>query len=356
MSMQKGANIPRTRNALGRGLTALMSASQVAVPLMPQHKSGGSGEALSQSLEIDKTEFNRALNAERLASATATTEILEDGLLWLETSRLVAGSGQPRQNFDQSEIAKLSESIKKSGVLQPILVRRLETGPKGNFEIIAGERRFRAAQLAGLEKVPVILKHITDREALELGIIENVQRADLNPIEEALAYQRLANEFSASQSEIAETVGKDRASVANALRLLKLAKEVQDKLVKGSISAGHARALLGLEQAEKQLQLAQKIEAERLSVRETEELVNSLKTGLLKDLQPATSEQPASKRSSSRSKTKAEISLEDRLRRALGTKVRVSIQEDAQGVRGEIRLSFYAKPDLERIIERLESR
>lgn len=179
---------------------------------------------------------------------------------------------QPRKNFDEDALQELSESIKQFGLLQPILVQ----DRKDHYEIIAGERRWRAAKLAGLKEVPVIIKNYTEQEIVEISLIENIQRENLNPIEEAQAYKKLLTEFNLKQDEVAERVSKSRTAVTNSMRLLKLCDEVQEMVISEMISTGHARALLGIEDAEQQYTIAQKIFDEKLSVRDVEKLVKNL--------------------------------------------------------------------------------
>ena len=179
---------------------------------------------------------------------------------------------QPRKKFDEDALMELADSIKQFGLLQPILVQDRKT----HYEIIAGERRWRAAKIAGLKEVPVIIRNLTDREIVEISLIENIQREDLNPIEEAQAYKRLLTEFNLKQDEVAERVSKSRTAVTNSMRLLKLCDEVQKMVVEGMISTGHARALIMIEDPEEQFTVAQKVFDEKLSVREVEKLVKNL--------------------------------------------------------------------------------
>ena len=269
------------------------------------------------------------------------------GLIHLALDRILPNKDQPRQTFVQEEIDRLSDSIRETGLLQPIIVRRKGTdvGQLATFEIVAGERRWRAAKQAGLMKVPAIVRQLTDRETLEIGIIENVQRANLNAIEEAVAYQRLVQEFGASQGEVAASVGKDRASIANSIRLLKLSPDVQKRIERGELSAGHGRALLALQAEADQQCLAQKIVDETLSVRQTEQLVQEYVRALA---QPA----PASDVGVAVKEQSLAIgALEERLRRALGTKIRLTLSPRTG--RGELKISFFSEAELESIIEKL---
>ncbi|MFN8390460.1 MAG: ParB/RepB/Spo0J family partition protein [Bdellovibrionota bacterium] len=346
--LQKGANIARRKNALGRGLSALMSPTAVAVEVPPQFGGIPQGMPTSEGSALRRPAPHAPVDEAAPSAPSAKEGPLEGGLIYLSIDRVQANKAQPRQTFAQAEIDKLSESIKNSGLLQPIVVRRRagEMGPLASYEIVAGERRWRAAKQAGLLKIPALLKQLTDKEALELGIIENVQRSDLNPVEEALAYQRLANDYGSSQNEIAQTVGKDRASIANSLRLLKLPTEVQQLLIAGKLSAGHGRALLMLESEGDQKALAEQILREGLSVRQTEHLAgkgpkNGTQTAA--GARGAAAEKPLSP---------SQTALEDRLRRALGTKVKLSV--DAGG-KGELKISFFSAAELERIVEKLQA-
>ena len=190
----------------------------------------------------------------------------------VKLSKIEPNKEQPRKNFDEDALYELSESIKQHGVLQPILVQER----KGYYEIIAGERRWRAAKLAGLKEVPVIIKKFSDQEIVEISLIENIQRENLNPIEEAIAYKRLLTEFNLKQDEVAERVSKSRTAVTNSMRLLKLDDRVQEMVIEEKLSTGHARALLGIEDLELQYQTACKVFDENLSVREVEKLVKSM--------------------------------------------------------------------------------
>lgn len=243
---------------------------------------------------------------------------------------------QPRKNFDEDALHELAESIKQYGIIQPLVVQK-----KGKFyEIIAGERRWRAARLAGLKKVPVIIKDYTEQEIVEISIIENIQREDLNPIEEALAYQRLIAEFHLKQDEVAERVSKSRTAVTNSMRLLKLSEKVQEMLIEDIISAGHARALIPIEDSDLQLTAAMKILDEHLSVRETEKLVKKLL-----DNKPVSTKQE-------KEEENAFIyqDLEEKMKSAIGTKV--SIERKNNG-KGKISIEYYSEEELERITDLL---
>ena len=244
---------------------------------------------------------------------------------------------QPRKNFDEDALQELADSIKQFGLLQPILVQDRKT----HYEIIAGERRWRAAKLAGLKEVPVIIRDYTDQEIVEISLIENIQREDLNPIEEAQAYKRLLTEFNLKQDEVAERVSKSRTAVTNSMRLLKLCDEVQQMIIDDMLSTGHARALISIEDPEQQYMIAQKIFDEKLSVREVEKLV--------KDLNKP--EKP--KKESNKEDKSLDIiyeAIEEKLKQSLGTKVEISSKGNGAG---KVEIEFYNHDDLDRIIELL---
>lgn len=260
--------------------------------------------------------------------------------LEIDLDRLSPNPKQPRTVFDETALEELAQSIRSNGVIQPILARRARTQPGGEgnvrFEIVAGERRWRAAQRAGLLKVPVIVRDVADDKLLEVALIENLQRDDLNPIEEATAYRRLTDDLHLTQDAIAAAVGKDRSSIANTLRLLRLPDEVRNLVSDGSLSMGHARALLGLESAAAQRELAREIVAKDLSVRETETLVK-------RRTEPAAPPKPAAKKDPN---TRA---AEEQLRFALGTPV--EIVRARKG--GRIQIAFRDEDELNRIYEKI---
>jgi len=260
------------------------------------------------------------------------------GALEIDIDLLAPNEQQPRMHMDEAGLADLAKSIKANGVLQPILVRRVG----GSYRIIAGERRWRAAQRAGFLKVPVVVRDVpeeSDQQLLELALVENLQREDLNPVDEALAYQRLAEQFALTQEQIAAAVGKDRSSVANYLRLLKLPEEVRGDLASGAISMGHARALLALPDPAAQRHAAREIIARTLSVREAESLVKRLTT-------PSPPPRLDTARPEGDVHTRA---AEDRMRFALGTKVRIV----RRGHGGTIHVEFGSESELNRLYERL---
>ncbi len=371
--MLKGANIARKRNVLGRGLSALMTSSAVAV-----EPDGGANVTSTKpndgywptGLEVERTAFESNKTPENRAPRALSNSLVpfenlpaedpepqEGALVYLSLDRVIANPKQPRQYFEAEEISRLSKSIKESGLLQPILVRRVsgDIGQLGRYEIVAGERRWRAAQEAGLRTIPAVIRQINDREALELAIVENVQRADLNPIEEAVAYERLVSEFGATQGDVAKSVGKDRASIANSLRLLKLPQEIKTLLIGGKLTAGHARAVLVLEGESDQCCIAAKIVSDGLSVREAERFVVEYREALTK-----APEEPKEKRAEKavltvKNKAAKGVApkieaVEERLRRVLGTKVRVSVGASGSG---ELRIAFYSEAELNSLLDRL---
>ena len=237
---------------------------------------------------------------------------------------------QPRKDFDEEGIEELATSIQEKGIIQPLIVRKTENG----YEIIAGERRWRAAQKVGLTKVPVIIKDVSDREVLELALVENLQREDLNPIEEATAYEQLIEDFGLTHEEISKRIGKERSTITNQLRLLKLPDEVKQSLIRGEITSGHARAILSLQSYSKSKEVLESIKREKLSVRKTEKLVQRLSEEReqivkLHDIDPYIDH------------------LTDELKKTLGTQVKII----DKGGRGRIEVEYYSKDELERLIE-----
>ena len=305
----------RRTGGLGKGLDALI----------PNKAGGPSKEPAKKTrsavVKKDKPTEKDNLAAERLVKISSVEPNLN----------------QPRRHFDEDALLELSESIKQYGVLQPLLV----SDKKDYFEIIAGERRWRAAKMAGLKEVPVVVKEFTDQEIVEISLIENIQREDLNPIEEAMAYKRLMEEFHLKQDEIADRVAKSRTAVTNSMRLLKLSLKVQEMVIADMISAGHARALLGISDEALQETTAMKVFDEKLSVRETEKLVKNLVS-------------PAKKVKTERNTAEDAIyeSLEEKMKGIMGTKV--SIQRKKNN-KGKIEIEYYSRDELERIIDLFES-
>lgn len=260
-----------------------------------------------------------------------------DGVVMVKISKVEPNKNQPRKQFDEDSLLELADSIKLYGVLQPLLVL-----DKGNYyEIIAGERRWRAAKLAGIKEIPVLIKEYTEREIVEISLIENIQREDLNPIEEAIAYKRLLEDFNLKQDEIAERVAKSRTAVTNSIRLLKLDEKVQQMLIDEMISTGHARALLAITDSQEQVNLANQVFDEKLSVRETEKLIKKL-------LEPVKrvekKEEPAL--------DAAYEQMEEKMKGIIGTKVTIHRKKKDKG---KIEIEYYSQDELERIIDIFES-
>ena len=252
---------------------------------------------------------------------------------------------QPRRHFDPESLQELAASIKEHGVLQPLLVRKKDPG----YQLIAGERRLRAAKQAGLSTVPVVVKALDDRTVMEIALVENLQREDLNPLEEAEAYQRLITEFNLTQEEVAKAVGKSRPAIANTLRLLNLPEPIQQLVANGQLTMGHARALLSLERPEEQLYISEKIVTEKLSVRETEEIVRLTRLSGVSRETPGEGEE---KKQKERQKIDPNLqAIIDDMTRLFGTKVRIK----KNGERGKIEIEYYSPEEFERITEILLS-
>lgn len=297
------------RNGLGKGLDSLIPNKTAekkinAVPDKAEEKK------INEEKEVKSGEINVKINL-------------------VEPNR-----DQPRRDFDEDSLMELADSIKQFGVIQPLIVQK----KKDYYEIIAGERRWRAAKMAGMKEIPVIVKQYTDQEILEISLIENIQREDLNPIEEAMAYKRLLEEFSLKQDEVAERVSKSRTAVTNSIRLLKLNPKVQQMIIDDMISTGHARTLLALEDEEQQYIIANKIFDEKLSVRETEKLVKALKNP------------KKEKKTTELEHAFVYENIEEQIKNIIGTKV--SISPKANG-KGKIEIEYYSSDELERIYDLL---
>lgn len=262
--------------------------------------------------------------------ALIPTEKERYGYLLANIGEIRPNAFQPRKDFDEESIEELAQSIKENGIIQPLVVRKSE----GNYEIIAGERRWRAAQRVGLTKVPVIIKDVSDRQALELALVENLQREDLNPIEEAAAYEQLIEDFGLTHEEISTRIGKERSTITNQLRLLKLPDEIKEAIIAGEITAGHARAILGLSSLAKAREILEAIRNEKLSVRKTEKLVQKLSGQKEKTAKLGSGDAHMNH-------------IADELKKTLGTHVKIV---DKKG-KGKIVIEYYSKMELERLIE-----
>ena len=259
---------------------------------------------------------------------------VRESIIYAKTSQIKPNPFQPREDFDLQSIEELAQSIKEKGVIQPLLVRR-----KGdNYELIAGERRLRAANSLNIKEIPIIIKDVTDKDSLELALIENIQRQGLNPIEEAHAYQYLIDKFDVTQEKISEGLGKARTSVTNILRLLKLPQEIQQEIKKGRISFAHGRVLLETEDVNQQRRLAHEIIAKDLSVRELENLIKAHRPRLIKNKLRQVSKEPLV------------AVLEEELQHVLATKIKIIKRKK----RGHIYIEFYSQEDLERIVNKIK--
>jgi ParB family transcriptional regulator, chromosome partitioning protein len=277
-------------------------------------------------------------------AATATTEGAAPGVLEVPVADITPNPRQPRTVMDTTALAELAASIREHGLIQPLIVTRARATDRVPYQLIAGERRWRAAQMAGLTAVPVLVKEATPQQSLELALVENIQRADLNPLEEAEAFQALISDFSLSQQEVADRVGKSRVAVANVVRLLRLPAKVKALLAQGALTEGHARALLGLEEDAQIIRAAEQVVARGLNVRETEDLVRRLLA--LAQAAPSTHEDPLKDADPDALHTRQ---LETAFRTALGTKVALS-----RGRRGgKLVIAFFSDEELQTIYERI---
>ena len=307
---------------------------------MAARKTGGLGRGLD-ALIPTKTPVEKA-SVKKSNSEQETKEKSEEkkqvsSELKVKISSVEPNRSQPRKQFDEDSLLELAESIKQYGVLQPLLV----SDKKDYYEIIAGERRWRAAKMAGIKEIPIIIKELTDQQVVEISLIENIQREDLNPIEEAMAFKRLIEEFHLKQDEIAERVSKSRTAVTNSMRLLKLSEKVQQMLIDEMISAGHARAILAVTDEKAQISIATKVFDEKLSVRETEKLVKRYL-------------EPPKQKTVVKNTTEDAIyeSLEEKIKRIMGTKVTINRKKNNKG---KIEIEYYSRDELERIIELFET-
>ena len=267
-----------------------------------------------------------------MSKAKKEEEVVKTGEIMVKINQVEPNRDQPRKDFDEDALVELADSIKQFGILQPLIVQK----KKDYYEIIAGERRWRAAKIAGVKEVPVIVKEFTNQEVVEISLIENIQRENLNPIEEAMAYKRLLEEFNLKQDEVAERVSKSRTAVTNSMRLLKLSERVQQMIVDDMISTGHARALLAIDDEEQQYILANKIFDEKLSVRETEKLVKALKNPKKEIKKPKPEHMFVYN------------NIEEQMKNIIGTKV--SVNPKANG-KGKIEIEYYSEQELERIYD-----
>lgn len=329
------------KKRLGRGLGSLLGGSGAqGLADFGGEKTPAKSESINKNKIVSSKDVSVENNKEIKVQTAVTQQeqSIENKIWFIGIDKLVPGVYQPRKNFNKESMQELADSIKQNGILQPIAIRKRQAG---GFEIIAGERRWRAAQIAGLHEVPAILKQVSDKEALQLALIENIQREDLDPIEEAESYQRLIQEFNLSQLEAAEKVGKERSTVANALRLLQLPKEIKEMISTKEISTGHAKVLLSIADKNKQVQVAKQVFEKSLSVRALEALIKSFSKTI-------NDEKPTETKSISE---KLVSDLADQLQKNLGTKVEISYKLG----KGQINIQFYSDEQLTNIYEKIKA-
>ncbi len=273
---------------------------------------------------------------EALIPSFTSEEEKKEVIVNIPLDKIKPNKYQPRFHFAEEKIKELADSIKEKGIVQPILVSAKEEG----YELIVGERRWRASQIAGLKEIPALVKKMSEREIFEISLIENIQREDLNPLEEAEAYQRISKEFKLTQEEVAKKLGKTRSSLANSLRLLNLPEKIKGFLSSGILSSGHARAILSLKEQKSQEDLAQRVATQKLSVRETEEIVKHYKP-----------KKGKTKPGEEKTQNPEITNLEEKIQYALGTKVKIK----NSGKKGKIEIFYYSLEDMERIIKLLKA-
>lgn len=304
-------------------------------------KKGGLGRGLGRGLDAMISDSSKPRQEEKKIEKSAAKEQggdPKDKVIMVKIAQVEPSRKQPRKQFDEDALLELAESIKQFGVLQPLLVQKKED----YYEIIAGERRWRASKLAGIKEIPVMVKDFSDQEAVEISLIENIQRENLNPIEEAAAYKRLMEEFHLKQDTIAERVSKSRTAVTNSMRLLKLDERVQQMLIDEMLTTGHARALLAIEDKDAQHAAAVKVFDEKLSVRETEKLVKEI-------LNP---HQKETEKEKDRAQDLVYEQLEEKIKGIIGSKVAIRRKSKDKGW---IEIAYYSQEELERIVELLET-
>lgn len=307
---------PKKAKGLGKGLDALFGDVEVT-PVK----------------SADKKESSKQAKADTAAKKSDETEASQGGVLYIDINDIKPNTGQPRKHFDEEKLEELASSIQQHGLIQPIVLRKLKTG----YEIVAGERRWRACRIVGLKEVPCIVKELTDEENMLLAIIENMQREDLNPIEEAEGLKQMIDTYGLTQEQVSYSVGKSRPYITNSLRLLKLPEEVRTLTASGEISVGHAKALAAVKDRDKQITLAKKTAKDGLSVRQIELMAKETKAPARKA--------PKAKKSADEKK------IEEDMKNALGTKVNLN----RKGKKGKIEIEFYSDEELERLIELITS-
>lgn len=334
--MEQAAKKTSQRLALGRGLASLISTPPISV-IPPQES--------QRALGAEREQYPHEVSDHVSDHAKLTESKSSPDVVFVDIDRLSAGKFQPRNVFGDAEISELASSIRNLGLLQPILVRTSSSGAD-NFEIVAGERRWRASKMAGLARVPIIIKDFDDKTALEIALVENIQREDLNPVEVARGFERLSNEFALSHEQIAERVGKDRASVSNLIRILKLPADVLAIIADGSLSLGHAKVLLGIREPNAQSSLARKVLAENLSVRALEEIVARV---VVLDSGKRTKAKPHIESQYNQSSRGLDLQdITERLRKALATKVAIKHHKNG---RGRLEIEYFSEAEFERIVD-----
>lgn len=310
------------KRGLGRGLASL-----IPTELQENEINTGTGKSAKKQSGNGNS---------KSSNSESVKEVIKEVEKTLKITELEPNSNQPRKFFEEDPLQELSDSIKEFGVIQPIVV----TPKDGYYEIIAGERRWRAARMAGLKEVPVIIRDYTEQEIVEISLIENIQRENLNPIEEALAYQRLIQEFSLKQDEVADRVSKSRTAITNSMRLLKLGEKVQQMVIEDKLSSGHARTLISIEDPDLQYEIACKVFDESLSVRQTEALVKKINSS------------PKPKKEAEELEHKyLYTDTEERLKEILGSKVTIKAKNNEKG---KIEIEYYSSEELEALVDKLK--
>ena len=320
------------KKGLGRGLDALFGNAEVSFD-PPAAKKEDIEETADKTVEKQEPPKTSEPASVKPEIADDSAETADNGIAYIDINDIRPNSNQPRKVFDEEKLEELAASIEEHGLIQPVVLRKSENG----YEIVAGERRWRAARKTGIRKLPCIIRELTDEENMLLAIIENMQREDLNPIEEAEGISQMIDTYGLTQEQVSKSVGKSRPYITNCLRLLKLIPEVRELVADGSISIGHAKALVSVSDEERQLSIAKKVVREGLSVRQTEKLAKD-------DGKPA-------KRASRKTKDADVRRVEEDLKEVLGTKVTLN----QKGKKGKIEIEFYSKDELERLIDMLRN-
>jgi ParB family chromosome partitioning protein len=327
-------NANQKKSRLGRGLGSLLGGGDESVLGKTVDASG------AFEVEVSKEEVNEEI--ERHPSHFEGQKEGQNRVWNMEIEKVVANQQQPRKHFEKQKLEELAASIKEQGILSPIIVRKAGE----NYEIIAGERRWRAAQMAGLQRVPVIVKEAEEKKALEWALIENIQRADLNPMEEALAYKKLIDDYQISQQDVAQKVGKDRTTVTNSLRLLSLPPEVTELIRTQEISTGHAKVLLGLGDPKMQIDLAKSIRDQKMSVRAAEKMTHLLKG------KSASAAKTVNEKEALRMRLIEQVKND--LQKALGSKVSIDYKNNGAKAKGKISLHFYSDEQFNHLVDKIK--